>query len=374
MDSSTRLAVVAGVAALGAGVALYMHRQRRGWSAATPTAATTGGAVAAIDSSASAAAPAPAAPADPLATATATTTTTVEHSLALQYPTPEPPSTPETPPAVDDAAAAAAAPYPTTTTRARRPPPLPTLCAHLCERHCAKLFDFNGEDGGEPAALDAACGAGGAAFALADAGFSSVLGVDGEQAHVLAAKQLREAGRLEYALTTTTTAVACVPDGVDRDRVRFWHCATWPGSLPPKLQPVDCVLVADPSRRLPPGGVGSLVSQTVPGLLAPGGVLVVLLGPKGANGGEEMVEEKERPPARADARWRDEVEPALRAALSDGEVELVAEHAHVEYSLGTAAATTAAAGAAARGLAGAAVYVRRKGARRRTTSAAGAGG
>jgi SAM-dependent methyltransferase len=372
----TRLAVVAGVAALGAGVALYVHRRRAvGFGSAlwSPNAADAPAPPTAAD--------APAANDDDDSQAATTTTCTLEHSLALYYPTPEPPGTPpETPTgATTTTPSAGGATITAAGTAPPPPPPLPTLCARLCERHCAKLYDFNGEDGGEPLAIDAACGAGGAAFALADAGFSSVLGIDGDAAHVLAAKQLREQGTLEYSLLTAggggaaapTTAVARVPEGVDRDRVRFWHCVSWPEALPPKLHCVDCVLVADAARRVPPGGVASLVGQAAKGLLAPGGVLVVLLGPQeqeeegkdeqGAGDADKENQRRRLPAAeiaKADARWRSEVAPALAAALEEGEVELVAEHARLEYGLGTAAA---AGGAGPMGVAGAAVYVRRRG-------------
>lgn len=362
----------------------------------------------------------------------------LEWSLALQYPTPEPPrgGASETPDPVQaeqgQQQQQPRAKNDTTNNTTNNntpspppppPPPLPSLCARLCERHCAKLWDFNGEDGGEPCALDAACGAGGCTFALADVGFASVLGVDGSQAHVLAAKELRESGEVEYrgeggggggvggsATTTAAAVVARVPDGVDRDRVRFWHCPAWPGALPPKLQPVDCVLVADadagaaaasggagqqqrrrrrrPSPRVPRGGVASLVAQAAPGMLTPGGVLVVVLaGAPSSREGEEEEEEEEEggrggaaateatatttttkagafaPLSRlhaADPRWRTEVGPALSAALEDGELEVVCEHARLEFALG-AAATATAGGARAVGVASAAVFRRRGG-------------
>ncbi|WIA39239.1 hypothetical protein OEZ86_005362 [Tetradesmus obliquus] len=172
--------------------------------------------------------------------------------------------------------------------------------------HCRKLQDIHG-DLGETTALDIGCGTGGSCFELA-LSFSHVLGLDGDPMHVVAAKEMKERGQLEYfpvagdASSSASTAAAAaasspagraarrlseageelqqgatcaakVSDDIDRDKVRFWQYAL--PELPPKLQPVDAVLVEDVEGRLGPGL--ARVLEQVPGLLKPEGVCVVVL-------------------------------------------------------------------------------------------------
>jgi hypothetical protein len=79
--------------------------------------------------------------------------------------------------------------------------------------------------------------------------------------------------------------IAKVPEDIDRDRVRFWHCPGLP-DLPPKLAPVDAVVVEDGQGRLN-AGLDRLLDQ-LPSVLNPRGVAVVALPAEdggGAGGG-----------------------------------------------------------------------------------------
>ena len=109
---------------------------------------------------------------------------------------------------------------------------------------------------------------------------------------------------------------ARVPDGIDRDRVRFWHCPGLP-DLPPKLAPVDALVVEDGAGRLARGRARLL--DQVPGVLNPRGVCVVALPARGGagcgGGGQE-----------GDALLANEVEAAKGRMAALG-LELVAEEA-----------------------------------------------
>eukprot|EP00775_Hariotina_reticulata_P005929 gene5929-6169_t len=105
---------------------------------------------------------------------------------------------------------------------------LPARCALLLQQHCRKLRDVHGESG-ETTALDIGCGAGGSCFELAQS-FSHVIGIDSSAKHIVAAREIQEKGKLE-----------------------FWKFPL--PDLPPKLQPVDAVLVEDVGERLGPAGL-----------------------------------------------------------------------------------------------------------------------
>jgi hypothetical protein len=75
-----------------------------------------------------------------------------------------------------------------------------------------------------------------------------------------------------------------VPEDIDRDRVRFWHCPALP-DLPPKLAPVDAVVVEDGQGRLN-AGLERLLDQ-LPSVLNPRGVAVVALPAEPEGSGEE---------------------------------------------------------------------------------------
>eukprot|EP00878_Enallax_costatus_P003625 GHUV01003839.1.p1 GENE.GHUV01003839.1~~GHUV01003839.1.p1 ORF type:complete len:729 (+),score=300.56 GHUV01003839.1:151-2337(+) len=168
---------------------------------------------------------------------------------------------------------------------------LSSSCAQLCKQHCSKLQD-SARELGETTALDIGCGTGGCCFELA-LSFSHVLGIDGDAKHVVAAKEMKDKGQLEYSPVLQQDPAAAANGGArklqqqvlgdvclakvapncDRDNVRFW-CYPLP-DLPPKLQPVDAVLIEDVEGRLASGL--SRVCQQVPALLNPGGVCVVVL-------------------------------------------------------------------------------------------------
>lgn len=135
--------------------------------------------------------------------------------------------------------------------------------------------------------------------------FSHVLGLDDDALLILAAKELKQHGELRYrvqpagepppppqaAADVTAAAlpggddaasdedsalrIARVSDRVDRDRVRFW--TTPLPELPPKLAPVDAVLIEDVEGRLGAPGLRRVLEQ-VPALLNPKGVCAVVLG------------------------------------------------------------------------------------------------
>ena len=149
---------------------------------------------------------------------------------------------------------------------------LSARCALLCERNCISLRDISGELG-ETTALDIGCSTGGSSFELA-LSFSHVLGLDSDPMLVLAAKEMKESGVLEYHLNPSEPACyARVNPDVDRDRVRFWQYAL--PELPPKLHVVDAVLVEAVEVRKQPW-LRRILEQ-VPGLLKPKGTCVVVL-------------------------------------------------------------------------------------------------
>ncbi|KAF8064562.1 hypothetical protein HT031_003362 [Scenedesmus sp. PABB004] len=176
-------------------------------------------------------------------------------------------------------------------------PSLPAECAALVRAHCAKL---GAAHEAATTALDICCGVGGAAFELA-LSFSHVLGVDGDSSAVRAAKALKETG--EFTVPDGSSGggggggdaglqggasqpphVARVSKAIDRDKVRFWQFPL--PDLPPKLQPVDAVLVEAADGRLEGAGLEHVLEQ-VPSLLNPEGVCVVAL-PAGGDGGARM--------------------------------------------------------------------------------------
>lgn len=168
---------------------------------------------------------------------------------------------------------------------------LAASCAALCVQHCTKLQDAVGR---ETTVLDIGCGTGGCCFELA-ASFSHVLGIDGDLLNITAAKELKAQGELcfrpvaaaadtqqqQEQVQEQPVCVVRVPDEIDRDRVRFWHCPL--PQLPPKLQPVDAVLVEDVDGHLGEGL--EAVCQQLPALLSPEGVCVVVLDAGGASCG-----------------------------------------------------------------------------------------
>jgi SAM-dependent methyltransferase len=149
---------------------------------------------------------------------------------------------------------------------------LSARCALLCERNSISLKDISGEFG-ETTALDIGCSTGGSSFELA-LSFSHVLGLDSDPMLVLAAKEMKESGVLEYHLSPgERPCYARVNPDVDRDRVRFWQYAL--PEMPPKLHVVDAVLVEAVEARKQPW-LRRILEQ-VPGLLKSNGTCVVVL-------------------------------------------------------------------------------------------------
>lgn len=68
-----------------------------------------------------------------------------------------------------------------------------------------------------------------------------------------------------HATHNQVQRTARVPDDTDRDRVRFWHYPALP-DLPPKLAPVDALVIEDAAGRLE-AGRGRLLDQVSARLL-----------------------------------------------------------------------------------------------------------
>lgn len=122
-------------------------------------------------------------------------------------------------------------------------------------------------------ALDLGCGVGGITFELAR-GCQEVLGIDLSRRFIAAARTLQRNGRVQYRRVEegvlTTPAVARVPRGIDRSRVRFETGDAL--SLRADIGTFDLVVLAnlldrvsDPVRCL----------RQMPVLVRPGGLLVV---------------------------------------------------------------------------------------------------
>ena len=122
-------------------------------------------------------------------------------------------------------------------------------------------------------ALDIGCAVGRSSFELARE-FGEVLGVDYSGAFIAAAQQLAETGERPYAITEVGTivrpAVARVPAGIDRGRVRF---VEGDAQAPdPAWGTIDLVLAANLLCRLPdPRRFLAALSS----LVRPGGAVII---------------------------------------------------------------------------------------------------
>ncbi|CAD7704115.1 unnamed protein product [Ostreobium quekettii] len=145
-------------------------------------------------------------------------------------------------------------------------------CALLCEKYCVGLQDFTGENG-EVTALDVGCAVGGTTFELARS-FPHVLGLDYSQKFVSAAKEMLLEGSMAYQTVVEgelmERRVACVPDDIERSRVRFMvgdACAL------PDLRPFDAILASNLICRLPDP---MSFFRSLPRLTKQGGIVVLI--------------------------------------------------------------------------------------------------
>jgi putative 4-mercaptohistidine N1-methyltranferase len=101
-------------------------------------------------------------------------------------------------------------------------------------------------------ALDLGCAVGRSTFELARY-CAEVIGLDASEQFIQTARLLREHGSVPYRYVEegelVTEAIASVPEGVDRGRVRFLHGDAQ--ALPETLGPFDVVLMANLLDRLP---------------------------------------------------------------------------------------------------------------------------
>ncbi|XP_078726862.1 uncharacterized protein LOC144943361 [Lampetra fluviatilis] len=144
----------------------------------------------------------------------------------------------------------------------------PARCAHLC------IEQSLGPEAAVPSrALDVGCAVGRSTFELTRR-FQSVLGVDLSQGFVRASEKLQDAGSMRYSATEEgdlcIDMVARVPPDIDRGRCSFMQADAC--ALPRDLGTFGCVLAANLLCRLPDP---MAFLNRVPGLVAPGGVLVI---------------------------------------------------------------------------------------------------
>ncbi len=138
---------------------------------------------------------------------------------------------------------------------------------------CVRELINSSSVGRDARALDLGCAVGRSTFELAGH-CREVIGLDYSQAFIDAAKKLRTDGSLAYHYAVegdrTAEAVACVPPGIDAQRVRFAVGDAM--ALPPDLGTFDVVLAANLLCRLPDPRV---FLARVPDLVKPGGQLLL---------------------------------------------------------------------------------------------------
>jgi putative 4-mercaptohistidine N1-methyltranferase len=129
------------------------------------------------------------------------------------------------------------------------------------------------ETPGPAAALDIGCAVGGSAFELAKT-CQSVLAIDYSRGFIHAAETLARDGRMEAVRLVEAGKfepfTACVPEGIDRTRVRFAVGDAM--NLHPDLGSFDIVLAANLICRLPDP---LRFIERLPGLVKPGGQLLL---------------------------------------------------------------------------------------------------
>ncbi|NP_001279655.1 uncharacterized LOC103187628 [Callorhinchus milii] len=137
---------------------------------------------------------------------------------------------------------------------------------------CVKQFKV--QSGAPSRALDIGCGVGRASFELAHT-FQEVVGIDFSHLFITTCNQLKDKGRVSYSATMEgnlrTQYTAVVSEDIDRSRCTFiWGDAC---NLPINLGLFGCILASNLICRLPDPFA---FFHRLPGLLAPGGILVII--------------------------------------------------------------------------------------------------
>ncbi|KAK7504120.1 hypothetical protein BaRGS_00004424 [Batillaria attramentaria] len=144
----------------------------------------------------------------------------------------------------------------------------PKRCAELCLRHYKP-----GQPGVPNRALDIGCAVGRSTFELARV-VEEAIGIDYSHAFVAVCNSLKDAGSMDYTMTTEgdlyTEHKAVVPQSISRKRTRFQQGDAC--SLPGDLGQFGVVLAANLICRL---HQPKAFLQRLGSLVAPGGILVI---------------------------------------------------------------------------------------------------